>query len=463
MTASNEPLTSLPPLDLFQATGLRRELESQIAELAAEINTARDTGGGLPKPTVAEIERQLLVERVHESNAIEGNPFDRRETLTVMTTGEIVAGKRRASEEVLNLTKAIDQAQALTNSERLSEADVRGLHAVLMSGLIPDAGKYRRGAVAISGAKYQPPEADAVAPLMHQLVETLNDNRTAATPLALACYGHWCMARIHPFTDGNGRMSRLIQDLLLLQRRVVPVVIPSAKMNQYYASLQKADEGQPQDFMELVAEELLLALSRYKAAIDRTVGRTQWVKSLAARVDEKRKNSQHARYLRWKSRMAEVRSHFEAIAKEINDSIDGFRVRVKDFGGITFEQYSEIVTQGRASRTWDYAIDFVVDGAAMRFVFWYGKHHRDGWDATTLDHEPVLLVSIEEGDRFYKLLDDTGEQHVSLREVGLRDGKFVRVRRDPIAEKREFDIDVAAVEIAKTFYTEVVTNKLGLA
>lgn len=463
MSDAHEPLTSLPPIDAFQATGLRRELEAQIAELSAEINTARDAGGGLPKATVAEIERQLLVERVHESNAIEGNPFDRRETLSVMTTGEIVAGKRRASTEVLNLTKAIEQAQALTNTERLSEADVRGLHATLMAGLIPDAGRYRRGPVAIGGAKYQPPEADAVPPLMHQLVETLNDKRSAATPLALACYGHWCMARIHPFTDGNGRMSRLIQDLLLLQRRVVPVVIPSAKMNQYYASLQKADEGKPQDLMELIAEELLLALSRYKAAVDRTVGRTQWVMSLAAKIDEKRKNSQHAKYLRWKSRMTEVRSHFEAIAKEINDSIDGFRVRIKDFGGITFEQYSEIVTQGRASRTWDYAIDFVVDDAAMRFVFWYGKHHRDGRDEAQLDNEPVLLVSIEEGERFYKLLDETGEQHVSLREVGFKDGAFVRIRRDPVADKREFDVDVTALEIAKAFYTEVIVNKLGLA
>lgn len=458
-----DPLTTLPPIDAFHATGLRTELESQIAELAAEINNARDVGGGLKPATVKEIERDLLVSRVHESNAIEGNTLDRRETLTVMMTGEIVTGKRRASEEVLNLMNAIEQAQSLTKADRLTEADVRGLHAILMHGLIPDAGKYRRGSVVISGAKYRPPEADAVPPLMHQLVEQLNEKGKGVTPLALACFGHWSMARIHPFTDGNGRMSRLIQDLLLLQCRLVPVIVPSAKMNEYYASLQRADEGHPQELMELIAGELLLALSRYKAAIDRTVGRTAWVRNLAEKVDEKRRNSQHAKYLRWKARMTELRSHFEAIAKEVNDSIDGFRIGIKDFGGITFEQYQQILATGKSSRTWDYSIAFLFDDQALRFVFWYGSHHRDIWDTAKLDHEPVLLVSIEEDDNFFRLLDETGEQHVSLREVGFIQGKFVRVRRDPTAENREFDLNVAAVDVAKTFYTEVISNKLGLA
>lgn len=458
-----DPLTTLPPIDAFQATGLRKELEAQIEELATEINRARDNGGGLKPETVKEIERDLLVSRVHESNAIEGNTLDRRETLSVMMTGEIVTGNRRASEEVLNLMGAIEQAQSLTKSDRLSESDVRGLHAILMRDLIPDAGKYRRGTVAIGGAKYQPPEADAVPPLMHQLVEALNDNRDRVTPLVLACFGHWSMARIHPFTDGNGRMSRLIQDLLLLQRRLVPVVVPSSKSNEYYAALQQADEGRPQDFMELIAGELLLALSRYKAAIDRTVGRTEWVKGLAAKVEERRRNTQHAKYMRWKSRMAELRSHFEAIAKELNDSVDDFRIRVKDFGGISFEQYQQIVTSGKASRTWDYSISFQFDDQMLRFVFWYGSHHRDGWDTVQPDREPVLLVSIEEGDNYFRLLDETGEQHVSLREVGFVKDQFVRVRRVPGADKREFDLDIAPVDVAKAFYTEVITNKLGLA
>jgi len=75
----------------------------------------------------------------------------------------------------------------------------------------------------------------------------------------------------------------------------------------------------------------------------------------------------------------------------------------------------------------------------------------------------VLLVSIEEGERDYRLLDDTDEQQISLREVGFVEGKFVRIRRDPTAEKREFDVDIAAVDVVKTFYTEVISNKLGLA
>ena len=94
-----DPLTTLPPIDAFQATGLRKELEAQIAELATEINRARDNGGSLKPETVKEIERDLLVSRVHESNAIEGNTLDRRETLSVMMTGEIVTGKREQAKK----------------------------------------------------------------------------------------------------------------------------------------------------------------------------------------------------------------------------------------------------------------------------------------------------------------------------------------------------------------------------
>jgi hypothetical protein len=170
----------------------------------------------------------------------------------------------------------------------------------------------------------------------------------------------------------------------------------------------------------------------------------------------------HAKYLRWKARMTEIRSQFEAIAKEINDSIDGFHIRIKDFGGITFEQYQEIVSNGKSSRTWDYSITFFFEDQALRFLFWYGSHHRYVRDTAQLDNEPVLLVSIEEGENYFQLLDDTGDQHVSLREVGFRSGKFVRVRRTPTVEEREFDVDVPTDEIAKAFYTEVISNKLGL-
>ena len=147
----------------------------------------------------------------------------------------------------------------------------------------------------------------------------------------------------------------------------------------------------------------------------------------------------------------------------LNDSVDDFRIRVKDFGGISFEQYQQIVTSGKASRTWDYSISFQFDDQMLRFVFWYGSHHRDGWDTVQPDREPVLLVSIEEGDNYFRLLDETGEQHVSLREVGFVKDQFVRVRRVPGADKREFDLDIAPVDVAKAFYTEVITNKLGLA
>lgn len=450
-----DPLTQLPAPDAFSPTGLRTDLQGQIKELADEVNAARDVTGGLSRETVEQIERELLINRIHESNAIEGNSLDRRETITVIATGEIVSGKKRDSDEVINMLAAVEEAQALTRNDYLRETDIRGLHSILLRGLIPDAGRYRRGSVAIAGAKFQPPEADAIPPLMKELVEKIDQYRRSSEALTLACFGHWSLARIHPFTDGNGRMSRLLQDMLLMQHRYVPVVIPAVKSNDYYASLQSADEGDTQDFVELIAQELLASLARYKAAIDRTVGRTEYVKSLAERVTAKRRNSRHAKYLRWKSSMESLAAHFSAICNELNESIDGVSIRRKDYEVLDFEQYEQICTTGKAARTWHFSLDFKIDDQRRRYVFWYGSHHRRPADTMTVDREPVMLVSVEEEDHGYRILADTDEHHISFREVAVKDGRLVMVRYDPVEDEVTFDTTIEPLDIAKMFFSEV--------
>ena len=77
------------------------------------------------------------------------------------------------------------------------------------------------------------------------------------------------------------------------------------------------------------------------------------------------------------------------------------------------------------------------------------------------DKSPVLIVSIQEDDTF-STLNDTKEQRISLREVAIYDGQFLRVRYNPLDDINEFDYPVSATEICRNFITEVVKGKLNL-
>ena len=96
-------LQDLPPVNSFTPDGVGRELLVQIDEFLAEINTLRDQNRGLTPELVKRIEDQFLTDRVRHSATTEGSTLDRRETLHVLTTGQIIEGKRRPSEEVRNL------------------------------------------------------------------------------------------------------------------------------------------------------------------------------------------------------------------------------------------------------------------------------------------------------------------------------------------------------------------------
>src|SRR5690606_10593168 len=120
-------------------------------------------------------------------------------------------------------------------------------------------------------------------------------------------YCHWSIARIHPFTDGNGRMSRVLQDLFFLRHRLVPAPIPFQQVDDYYESLQRADGGDPQPFVEFVATASLHSLQKYRAAIEEHQEVGGWIESLIAKANASVKDTEHASYSRYMQRVGELR------------------------------------------------------------------------------------------------------------------------------------------------------------
>lgn len=454
-----KPLDTLPEVQTFAPLGATAELLDQIYESMKVVNASRDATSGLHPDIVRRIEDEFLVDRVRHSATIEGSTLDRRETLHVLTTGQIIEGKQRPSEEVRNLGNALRKIALLVEEDVIRDIHVRGIHGILLEGLDVNAGRYRPHDVAISGAKYRPPDHLEVPRLMHELLGKLKSPPSDVTGFTVGVYAHWAMARIHPFVDGNGRMARIVQDLLFLRYRLVPAPVSFKDVDEYYAALESADEGEPAPFVELIARATLASLAKYLAAIEDVQRTDDWIEALATSVNQSIHNADHALYLRWSQKMAEVRETFTQIANKLTSKIPALTCTVKRYAELDYQQFREIREQGRSSKTWDFGITFKLGDHLVRFIFWYGKHFPRSGETEPLLQTPVLLVSIDDGGR-YELLEDAGQDAIALREIGVAEGEFVQIRYDPVEDRRRYDTPAAVSQICQDFVTQVLRGKL---
>lgn len=454
-------LQELPDISDFTPTGPGADLLNEINNYLEIVNTVRDENEGLPPETVDKIEEQFLVDRVRHSATIEGVNLDRRETLHVLTTGQIIEGKRRPSQETKNLGDALEVVGQLVEVEAIREVDIRNIHAVLLKDLDDNAGRYRPHDVRITNASYRPPEHLDVPRLMHSLVEKLASPPEGTDRFTVGVYAHWAMARIHPFVDGNGRMARIMQDLYFLRHRLVPTPVPYQDVDDYYGALEKADSGNTGPFVELIAGYTLSTLRKYRAAIEEVQQTDDWLDDLISTANESIRDTEHSLFTRYSQQMSEIRDTFSGIATRISRSIPELDCRFREFGGIDFTRFREIKSRGTASRTWDFGLTFVLGDREVRFIFWHGRHRSSESDSVKLGRDPILLVSIQENDK-YVILNDTDEMRISLRAIGISDGQFVRVRNDPVQEVNEADYGISASAICRDFVSEVVQGVLGL-
>ncbi|QXI41011.1 Fic family protein [Pseudomonas xantholysinigenes] len=148
------------------------------------------------------------------------------------------------------------------------QTDLLAAHKLLMMGLIDDAGQFRRGGVGIYRGQrllHMAPPASRLQPLMHDLLRWLGASDWH--PLISSCIFHYEFEFIHPFADGNGRMGRLWQTLILSRWRPVLAYLPvesviCAQQEAYYGALAAADQvGEATPFVEFMLQALRQALA----------------------------------------------------------------------------------------------------------------------------------------------------------------------------------------------------------
>ena len=245
----------------FKITSKAINLISQISEKIGEISTLENT------ERTVQLRKKNRIRTIHSSLAIENNSLT-IEQITAIIEGKRVLGPPNEIQEVKN---AVQAYELLLNLNPYKQNDLLKAHQLMMNDLVKHSGKYRKGGVGIfdgKGVVHVAPPADRVPFLMNDLFDWLKSSD--AHPLIKSCVFHYEFEFIHPFEDGNGRMGRLWQTVILTEWKPIFAWLPIEtliKENQklYYKALGISDSNA--DSTEFIEFMLSIILKTIKEII----------------------------------------------------------------------------------------------------------------------------------------------------------------------------------------------------
>jgi Fic family protein len=241
-------LSMKPP---YEITGKILQLITSISQKTGEISSAH-----ISRPP-AELRKKNRIRTIQASLEIEGNVLSEKQITALLEGKKIIA----PAEDILEVKNAIKTYNLLHEFNPFDLKSFLKAHKILMEGLIDEAGQLRTKAAGIlkgSEITHIAPPGDRVKPLMMQLFDYLKKDDD---PLLIkSCVFHYELEFIHPFRDGNGRMGRLWQTLILMSFSEVFEFIPAEslikkKQLQYYGALGKSDKtGKSTPFIEFMLQ-----------------------------------------------------------------------------------------------------------------------------------------------------------------------------------------------------------------
>lgn len=246
-------------------------MDEKLRQLTNKKNKL-DTYRPLPKELVRNLDAWFKVELTYTSNAIEGNTLTRAETALVVEKGLTVAGKSLSEHlEVTNHVEALDYIKSLVGKKRqgITEQDILEIHRIILNKIEEaTAGRYRTQHARLTGSDVVLPNPVKVPELIEEFIKWLV-SEIEDHIVKIAADAHYKLVSIHPFSDGNGRTSRLLMNLLLMQEGYPPAIIHKEDRLAYINSLEKAQKGGSlDDFYSLIYEAVDRSLDIYLEAIE---------------------------------------------------------------------------------------------------------------------------------------------------------------------------------------------------
>lgn len=238
----------------FKITSKIIDYISRISEKIGEINSLENS------PHQVKLRKENRIKTIHSSLAIENNSLT-IEQITAIIDGKRVLGSPNEIQEVKN---AVQTYELLLKLNPYEEKDLLKAHSLMMQDLVSNNGKYRNEGVGIFDGNqvvHLAPPADRVPLLMADLFNWLKTSDVH--PLIKSCVFHYEFEFIHPFQDGNGRMGRLWQTVILKEWKEVFAWLPVESLikenqSEYYNALNSSDkEADSSSLIEFMLSLLL--------------------------------------------------------------------------------------------------------------------------------------------------------------------------------------------------------------
>ena len=262
------------------------QLQCIIADAVSALKELRP----LSSDNVRKVQSDLLLQFNHFSLSHEGNDLDLDETkmLTDMLVGKDwkrviedskvetefrkIPGSEKDLKEAMNHILVSQHLQEIYNYD-VTEAVVLQLHAWIMSGLLINTeeglpGEYRKVSIGVMGSQRGRPNFADVPPLMKQFCEKSMIQKEKEDFISYLARIHTEFQYIHPFRDGNGRVGRLIMNLLLMQRGYPILVLPPSLSNMFNHATEMGHRGNLTLFSRLLAESIFISLQVYEDALN---------------------------------------------------------------------------------------------------------------------------------------------------------------------------------------------------
>lgn len=246
-----------------------QETIQELKELFERVQNKKellDSKRPLSPAVLNRVREGLYLEWNHHSNAIEGNTLSLNETRLVLEEGITIGGKTLKEHlEVIGHQEAIHFIETLVKPDyRLNAKDILDVHYIVMKKMDEwIAGRYRNAGVRINGANFIPPSAAKVDAYMDEMINYISNNPDNLQVVYLAALFHHRFVWIHPFFDGNGRVARLIMNLILMSGGYPPAIILKQDRKKYYTALDLANNGNYKKFFQLILQAVERSLDIY--------------------------------------------------------------------------------------------------------------------------------------------------------------------------------------------------------
>ena len=432
-----------------------RELSDRVKRMRVE--------GRLSSDVLYRIRKYFRIKNIYHSNAIEGNLLEVGETRQVVELGLTITGKPLKDQaEARNLSHAIDFLEDLAGQAQnpIFENDIRQIHSLVLEGMGEAAGAYRSVPVKISGSQFNPSPPESVGAHMSDFSLWLakvstpsHESFASVAGLISAAVAHTWFVTIHPFIDGNGRVARLLMNLLLMRHGYPIAIISKEDRLRYYDALEASQASDLTPFIVLLAECLEESLEEYEHAAQEQQEQTEWAQSLAQKFTEPEKVRAQNEYEVWKNAMELLKSYLRQTVGVFDQLAEYGNVYFKDFGNLEFEKYLALSRGESAKRTWFLRVDFRRSDRSARYLFFFGH----GSYVLRGKCSVTLHVAREEPQNSYnyeRLENVVAENVPDLLEIGYEISKERFVVR-----KRSRRASVGRIEeLGRRFFEEVVAK-----